>query len=157
MDWRGWLVTDFYAAYNLIPGHHQRCWVHLLRDLHDLKQAQAANAEVLLWVTDVRQLYDAAHTWLVAHPTPTLVERRTQYDDLFAQACRLGEQYALTSDHPCCTLAKRVLRHQDELFQFVLVPGCWPTTIWPSAASGPWSSCARSAVVPAAQPVPRPA
>ena len=122
-DWRGWLVTDFYAAYNLIPGRHQRCWVHLLRDLHDLKQAQAANAEVVLWVTDVRQLYDAAHTWLVAHPTPTLVERRTQYDDLFAQACRLGEQYALTSDHPCCTLAKRVLRHQDELFQFVLVPG----------------------------------
>ena len=35
----------------------------------------------------------------------------------------MGEQYALTYDHPCCTLAKRVLRHQDELFQFVLVPG----------------------------------
>ena len=29
-DWRGWLVTDFYAAYNLIPGRHQRCWSHLL-------------------------------------------------------------------------------------------------------------------------------
>ena len=121
-DWRGWLVTDFYAAYNLIPGHHQRCWVHLRRDRHDLKQAQGTNPEVAQWVTDVRKLYDAAHTWLVAHPTPTLVERRTQYDDLFAQACRLGEQYALTYDHPCCTLAKRVLRHQDELFQFVLVP-----------------------------------
>ena len=50
-DWRGWLVTDFYAAYNLIPGRHQRCWSHLLRDLHDLNQAQAANAEVVLWVT----------------------------------------------------------------------------------------------------------
>jgi transposase len=122
-DWRGWLVTDFYAAYNLIPGRHQRCWVHLLRDLHDLKQAQAANPEVVQWVTDVRKLYDAAHTWLAAHPTPTLAERRTQYDDLFAQACRLGEQYALSYDHPCCTLAKRLLRHQDELFQFVLVPG----------------------------------
>ena len=60
---------------------------------------------------------------LLAHPAPTLLERRTQYADLFAQACRLGEQYALTYDHPCCTLAKRVLRHQDELFQFVLVPG----------------------------------
>ena len=35
----------------------------------------------------------------------------------------MGEQYALTSDHPCCTLAKRILRHQDEVFQFVLVPG----------------------------------
>ena len=42
---------------------------------------------------------------------------------LSAQTCRLGEQYALTHDHPCCTLAKRLLRHQDELFQFVLVPG----------------------------------
>jgi hypothetical protein len=33
-DWRGWLVTDFYAAYNLIPGRHQRCWPHLLRDTY---------------------------------------------------------------------------------------------------------------------------
>lgn len=122
-DWRGWLVTDFYAAYNLIPGRHQRCWVHLLRDLHDLKQAQATNAEVGQWVTDVRKLYDAAHTWLAAHPTPTLAERRTEYADRFSQAWRLGEQYALNYDHPCGTLAKRLLRHQDELFQFVLVPG----------------------------------
>ena len=59
----------------------------------------------------------------MAHPAPTLADRRTQYADLFAQACRLGEQYALTYDHPCCMLAKRVLRHQDELFQFILLPG----------------------------------
>jgi transposase len=122
-DWRGWLVTDFYAAYNLISGRHQRCWVHLLRDLHDLNQAQAANAEVVLWVTDVRKLYDDAHTWLTAHPAPTLAERRSEYADLFTRVCRLGEQYALIDDHPCGTLAKRLLRHQDELFQFVLIPG----------------------------------
>ena len=34
---RGILVSDFYAAYNLIPGLHQRCWTHLLRDLHELE------------------------------------------------------------------------------------------------------------------------
>jgi hypothetical protein len=122
-DWRGWLVTDFYAAYNLIPGRHQRCWSHLLRDLHDLKQEQTANPAVVQWVTDVCKLYDDAHAWLAAHPAPTLLEQRTEYADLFTRACRLGEQYALTDDHPCCTLAKRLLRHQDELFQFVLVPG----------------------------------
>ena len=122
-NFRGWLVTDFYAAYNLIPGRHQRCWSHLLRDLHDLKQEQAAHPEVVQWVTDVRKLYDDALTWLAAHPAPPQVERRTEYADLFTRACRLGEQYALTYDHPCCTLAKRLLRHQDELFQFVLVPG----------------------------------
>jgi transposase len=121
--WRGWLVTDFYAAYNLIPGRHQRCWVHLLRDLHDLKQEQAANPEVVQWVTDVRKLYDAAHTWLATHPAPTLAARRTEYADLFTQTCRLGQQHALTYDHPCCTLAKRLLSYQDELFEFVLVPG----------------------------------
>jgi transposase len=122
-DWRGWLVTDFSAAYNLIPRRHQRCWSHLLRDLHNLKQAQAANPEVVLWVTDVCKLYDEAHAWLAAHPMPTLAARRTEYGDLFTRACRLGEQYALTDEHPCCTLAKRVLWHQDELFQFVLVLG----------------------------------
>ncbi len=59
-NWRGWLVTDFYAAYNLMPGRHQRCWVHLLRDLHDLKEQPAANPAVLQWVTAVRQLYEDA-------------------------------------------------------------------------------------------------
>lgn len=122
-QWRGWLATDFYAAYNLIPGRHQRCWVHLLRDLHALKQEQEANAEVVSWVAAVRKLYDEAHIWLQAHPTPTLAERATEYTHLFTHVCSLGAQYARTYDHPCCTLAKRLLRHQDELFQFVLVPG----------------------------------
>ena len=117
-NWRGWLVTDFYAAYNLIPGRHQRCCSHLLRDLHDLNQAQATNADVVLWVTDVRKLYDDAHTWLVAHPAPTLAERRTEYADLFTRACRLGQQYALTYDH-------RVAR-------------------WPSACSATRTSCSSS-------------
>ena len=36
-DFRGVLTTDFYAGYNDTPGgQHQRCWVHLLRDLHAL-------------------------------------------------------------------------------------------------------------------------
>ena len=35
---------------------------------------------------------------------------------------RLGLLYA-REQHPCRALAKRILRHQDELFQFVLVAG----------------------------------
>ena len=34
----GVLVSDFYAAYNHYPGLKQRCWAHLLRDIHHLKQ-----------------------------------------------------------------------------------------------------------------------
>lgn len=120
---RGCLVTDFYAAYNLIVGRHQRCWTHLLRDLHKLKEEQAEQTEVMQWATAVRKLYDDAQTWLREHPTPTVKERRRQYDALVAQLCTLGQQYALATEHPCATLAKRVLRHQEELFQFVLLPG----------------------------------
>ena len=35
----GVLSTDFYAAYNVYLGRHQRCWVHLaVRDLHELRE-----------------------------------------------------------------------------------------------------------------------
>ena len=32
----GVLVSDFYAAYHHYGGPKQRCWAHLLRDIHDL-------------------------------------------------------------------------------------------------------------------------
>ncbi|MCC7355389.1 MAG: transposase [Anaerolineae bacterium] len=35
----------------------------------------------------------------------------------------MGQGYAFATDHPCWAMAKRLLRHQEELFQFVLVPG----------------------------------
>ena len=42
-DFSGVLGSDFYAGYNDTPGgRHQRCWAHLLRDLHDLKQDHAS-------------------------------------------------------------------------------------------------------------------
>jgi hypothetical protein len=119
---RGWLVSDFYSAYNLIPGRHQRCWVHLLRDLHALKEQHEKDAAVVGWATAVRQVYDDAQGWLGKHPQATAREHEAAYSEAFTRACALGQQYART-DHPCRTLAKRLLRHQDELFQFLLVPG----------------------------------
>lgn len=123
VGFRGVLVSDFYAAYNLIPGRHQRCWVHLLRDLHELKEGHATRADVVAWAVAVRQLYDEAQAWLAAHPPASAAERRSQYVMRYQQACALGQQYAFAKAHPCWALAKRLLRHQDELFQFVLQPG----------------------------------
>ena len=123
LHFAGHLVSDFYSAYNVIRGPHQRCWVHLLRDLHALKEEYAETAAVLAWVKGVRKLYDEAKTWLAVHRTPTEAQRVTKYEDLLGRVCTLGEQYALVADHPCRVLAKRLLRHQDELFQFVRTPG----------------------------------
>ncbi len=123
VGFRGVLVSDFYVAYNLIPGRHQRCWVHLLRDLHELKEVHAAREDVVAWAVAVRQIYDEAQAWLAAHTTASLAERHAQYGVRYQQACALGQQYAFAKGHPCWALAKRLLRHQEELFQFVLQPG----------------------------------
>jgi Transposase IS66 family len=68
-------------------------------------------------------------------------QRVREYRRLVEGVAKLGAQYADAkeygqhgggkhdkngqeqSKHPCHTLCKRLLRHQEELFQFVLVPG----------------------------------
>ncbi len=120
---RGVLSSDFYSAYNIYAGKHQRCWAHLLRDLHALKQQHAQEATVVAWAQAVRALYDDAQAFRRADDPPTQAQRERQYQRLVEQVCALGRQYAQQPDHPCRALAQRLLRHQDELFQFVLVDG----------------------------------
>ena len=119
----GHLVSDFYGGYNIYAGKHQRCWVHLVRDLHKLKETHASNESVQTWAQAVRNLYDDAQRVVRALDPPTQSEREQQYVRLVAQVHVLGLQYAQAYDHPCCALSKRLLRHEDELFQFVLVVG----------------------------------
>jgi len=118
----GHLVSDFYCGYNIYAGKHQRCWVHLLRDLHALKEQQADDA-VVQWAQDVRALYDDAQTWLYDQPQPSQEAREQQYVTLVTRAHALGLSYARMKQHPCQALSKRLLRHEDELFQFVLIAG----------------------------------
>jgi hypothetical protein len=35
-EFDGVLGSDFYGAYNVYQGPHQRCWSHLLRAIHDM-------------------------------------------------------------------------------------------------------------------------
>ncbi len=119
----GLLSTDFYASYNVYQGRHQRCWVHLLRDLHELKEQHPQQAEVGQWAEDVRQLYEDAQQFVSVIPAPGQEEREKQYLALLERLQPLGLAYARRKEHPCQALAKRLLRHQEELFQFVLVNG----------------------------------
>ena len=115
---RGVLASDYYCAYNVYRGRHQRCWSHLSRDLHALKEEHAAETEVLAWAEAVQALYDEGQTF--ARGQPCQAEREKRYVSLVERAVELGLRYA-QKEHPCRALAKRLLRHQDELFQFILV------------------------------------
>jgi hypothetical protein len=119
---QGHLVSDFYGGYNIYAGKHQRCWVHFLRDLHALREAHATDETVVAWVAAVRKLYDEARTFL-QEMAPRQTEREAEYVALVEQVHALGLAYAQAKGHPCTALAKRILRHEDELFQFVLVDG----------------------------------
>ena len=118
---QGVLVSDFYGAYNVYRGRHQRCWVHLLRDLHALKEEHPEDDGVQAWAQAVRALYDRAQAFVKAG-AHSQDECEKLYVALVSETQRLGLLYA-REKHPCRALAKRLLRHQDELFQFVLVAG----------------------------------
>lgn len=120
-EFHGVLGSDFYGGYNVYRGRHQRCWVHLLRDLHTLKEEHAEDGSVQGWAVEVRALYDRGIAFVEAGPS-SQEERERLYVELVSEADRLGLMYA-RADHPCRALSKRVLRHLDELFQFVLVAG----------------------------------
>ena len=56
----GVLVSDFYAAYHHYDGPKQRCWAHLLRDIHDQRTRYTKDAALARWAAAVHQLYVAA-------------------------------------------------------------------------------------------------
>jgi len=127
----GTLVTDFYVAYNDLPCEHQRCWVHLLRDLHELKEGHKDDQKVLDWSRQLRRLYDTAQDALKGKGRwgrwpPTEQQREMLYIELVEGVAQLAGPYANAKEygaHPCHTLSKRLMLHQDSLFQFVLQEG----------------------------------
>ncbi len=54
--YEGVLGSDFYAAYNVHQGLHQRCWVHFLRDAHELKEKYPHDEALLAWATSVKAI-----------------------------------------------------------------------------------------------------
>jgi len=59
-DFGGVLGSDFYAGYNTHQGLHQRCWVHYLRDVHDLKEKYPLDEHLLIWTKGIKAIYNEA-------------------------------------------------------------------------------------------------
>ncbi len=63
----GVLVSDFYAAYHHHDGPKQRCWAHLLRDIHDLRALYPDDDRLAQWADAIHQLYRQATAF--THPS----------------------------------------------------------------------------------------
>ena len=114
----GVLVSDFYAAYHHYDGPKQRCWAHLLRDIHDLRTLYPDDTPLARWADAVHGIYDRAK----ACTHPQAKRRRTAQLALERRLLALCQPFL---DDPSATQAKlcrRIERHIKELFVFVAEP-----------------------------------
>lgn len=114
----GVLCCDFYGAYHHYPGLKQRCWVHLLRDIHDLCVAYPDDRGLRRWAKRVRAVYDAARRFQGLVP-----RRRVAAQARFqARLLRVCAPFAQDPTAAQARLCRRIQRHSDELFVFVAQP-----------------------------------
>lgn len=112
----GVLCTDFYSAYSFYLGLHQRCWVHLLRDVKELK-AKYPTKGVLEWAKKLRDLYDRAKAFSSGCPKAREAARL----NFQAELLDLSVPYVCAC-LPQSVLCKRLVRFEAELFTFVEYP-----------------------------------
>lgn len=112
----GVLVSDFYSGYHYYLGLHQRCWVHLLRDVRELK-LKVPTEGVLDWAKQLRDIYDRAKAFSSACPKARCAARLS----FQAELLELAVPYV-----DCClpqsVLSKRLVQFEAELFTFVEYP-----------------------------------
>ena len=115
-NYKGVVVSDFYSAYSAHLGYHQRCWVHLLRDVHELKKCFPTPG-VVSWVEHLRDIYD----WAKAFANDDAHEREAACSRFAAEVIAPGTGCKGTS-LPQSTLCQRLLRFAAELFVSVWRP-----------------------------------
>ncbi len=121
-QFEGVVVSDFYAAYNAHLGLHQRCWVHLLRDIHDLKDKHAKAKGLKKWAVAVKAIYEEAKAYKGANARLGPVEqkaervkRQREYEQKLMRVCRPH----LKKKRPQSRLCERIERYLPEMFVFI--------------------------------------
>jgi hypothetical protein len=120
-EYKGVLLTDFYAGYDAVACRQQKCLVHLVRDLNDDLWSHPYDLELEGFVQAVKEL-------LV--PMLQAVERfgaKRRHLAKFVPAVERfyrghvnGREYA---SEPVRTYQKRFLRYKEEMFRFLTEDG----------------------------------
>lgn len=125
-DYAGAVVSDFYAAYNIHLGFHQRCWVHYLRDMKELKTLYPTDKKLQIWTRDIKTLYEKAKAYIGPPDTIPIglqQQMREQEEAWFKQKLRDICQPYLNQQTVFSTLNARALKYIVELFTFVRFSG----------------------------------
>ena len=124
-EFEGVVVSDFYGGYNAHLGLHQRCWVDLLRDLHELKQKHSKDRGLRKWAAKVKAIYERAKAY--GGPSAKLaageqqaerVRKQREFEQELLKVCRPH----LKRQRMQSRLCERIERFLPELFVFVADP-----------------------------------
>jgi hypothetical protein len=124
-QFEGVVVSDFYGAYNAHLGLHQRCWVHLLRDIHELKEKHKQDRQLRRWAQEVKAIYEGAKQYKGPNARLGPVEQkaeRVKRQRAFEQELRRVCRPHLNKKRLQSTLCERIERFLPELFVFVADP-----------------------------------
>lgn len=119
---QGVLCCDGYAGYHHYAGRKQRCWAHVLRDIHDLTGAYPDDRALGCWARRVQRLYAAAVTF--EHPDARLrLRAQRRFEQRLERLCRPFTTDPLAVQAKLC---RTLLRHLPERFVFVAEPAVPP-------------------------------
>jgi hypothetical protein len=118
-EFAGVLVSDFYAGYAPYAGVKQKCWAHLLRDVHDLRVAHADDTAVTAWAAGVHDVYLRAVAWTEEHGGASDRQRQAAGDRFAGELAAVYAPFVARAV-PQQRLSVRMAKHLHELFVFVV-------------------------------------
>ena len=111
----GVLITEFYGGYNAIDCVKQKCWVHLLRELRELKEKHKGDKEIVSFARRLKTFFHRGLALALAKASGQDIGKKLQClrDDTsrFSMARHRHEDLI--------RLAKRLIKYRGELYTFI--------------------------------------
>ncbi len=112
---RGVLVSDFYAAYNKIDCQKQKCWPHLLRELHGLKEKHPKSKEIAQFSKRAKLFFKRGKRLQNEYESKENIDRK--YKLLMCDTEKwVSKKYR---SHDLQRLCKRLVKYRDEIYTFI--------------------------------------
>lgn len=123
-QYTGVITCDGYAGYNIIGCLLQRCWVHMLRKGHEMREKYPAAQRMHRWVDKLKALYRRAREFIEKEGYAKLPEKTRQKNRLYFQQAllKLVSPYLKSTIKEQANLAKFMTNHINEMFVFIELP-----------------------------------
>ena len=111
----GVLISDFYGSYNEIDSAKQRCWVHLLRELRELKEKYKGNNEIVKFSRRLKAFFHRGIALALSHAAGQDISKRLMRLENDTQ------KFAMQSHkhEDLIRLGKRMIKYRCELYTFI--------------------------------------